>query len=171
MTRTARTVAAALLTLFACAAAARAADPVEVFIDARDPAFVILQGVAEDAPDLARREMEGYATLNGVSLVPWDAFRANAQALLAPYILRNDYPGQPTILGTVALVKAYPGRPFAVTWNGGLAVSFQDYQYAVESRRAFLDDAEAYERRRASPPADDPIDPARHLAALLGQGF
>lgn len=149
--------------------AAGAADPVAVFIDGRDPAFLVVQGVAGDASDQARREMAGYATLAGVSLVPWNAFRQNAQTLIAPHIVKNEYPGTSTILGVVALVKAYPGEPFGITWNGGLAVSFQDYQYAVTTYKAFGANAQAYEQSRPRTPDADPVNPAKHIAALLAR--
>lgn len=153
--------------LAASLGAAHAADVAEVFIDGRDPAFVVVQGVAADAPPLARQEMASYATLDNVSLVPWDAFRQEAEVLLKPHILKDEYPGAALALNIVALVKAYPGRPFAVTWNGGLAASFQDYQHAVSTYRAFQENAEGYERARPADPRLDPLNPANHLPGLL----
>lgn len=164
-----RTFVFALLAIAAAAPRAWAADPVEVFVDARDPAFVVVQGVAADAGPQARAEMEGYATLQGVKLVAWNAFRQDPQAVLGPYILKNEYPGSAVVISTVALVKAYPGRPFAITWNGGLAVSFHDYQHAVGTYQAYQEDADAYESSRPTDPKDDPLDPAHHLTALLSQ--
>lgn len=157
----------AVLIISAFARAAMAADPVDVFIDQRDPAFLVVQGVAADAPAQARREMAGYAALDGMALVPWSAFRQNAQALVTPHIVKNEYPGASTVLGLVALVKAYPGRSFALTWNGGLAVSFQDIQHAVTTFRAFSENAQAYEQSRPQTPGTDPVNPQNHLAALL----
>jgi hypothetical protein len=165
----ARTFAIASLIVGVFARAALAADPTEVFIDARDPAFLVVQGVAADTPAEALREMTGYATLEGVSLVGWEAFRQNAQELIGPHIVKDEYPGSALVPSVVALVKTYPGRSFAVTWNGGLAVSFQDFQYAVESRKAFNDDADAYERNRAQALNDDPLNPRDNLAALLNR--
>jgi hypothetical protein len=158
---------AALLVSAALSHAAWAADPVEVFIDGRDPAFLVVQGVAADASDQAFSEMEGYATLDGVSMVAWNQFRENAESLLGAHIVKNEYPGASIVLGVVALVKKYPGRPFAITWNGGLAVAFQDYQHAVETYRAYLDNAQTYEQRRLETAQSDPLNPQNQLAALL----
>jgi len=169
----ARTVAATVLMVVALVLApvrpVWAADPVEVFLDGRDPAFLVVQGVAADTADLARREMAGYATLDGVSLVAWDSFRQNAQALMGPHVVKDEYPGSSTILSLIALVKAYPGRPFALTWNGGLAVSFQDYQYAVSTLQAYGENSEAYESSRLGDLEADPLNPENHLAVLLGR--
>ncbi|MBF0248805.1 MAG: hypothetical protein HQL36_12180, partial [Alphaproteobacteria bacterium] len=52
-----------------------AADPERVFIDARQEAYVVFQGVDADTHPAAIQEMESYATLEGVSLVSWDDFR------------------------------------------------------------------------------------------------
>ena len=173
MTSTTRTLMASLWVIVALGAAvvnagtARAADPVEVFIDARDPAFVVVQGVAADAPELARREMAGYATLENVALLPWTEFRDGAGEVLGPHIVRDDYPGASLVLSVVALVRTYPGRPFAVTWNGGLAVSFMDYQHAVSRYQLYRQSVEAYEQTRPEDPRFDPLNPANHLAQLL----
>ncbi len=162
-----RTLTTALLMMIVCARVASAADPALVFVDARDPAFVVLQGIAQDASAQTRSEMTGYSTLEGVSLVTWSQFRQNAQAIIAPYVVKDEYPGASSILGVVALVKAYPGEPFGVTWNGGLAVTFHDYQYAVKTYKAFRADAQAYEESRPADPATDPVHPENHLAVLL----
>lgn len=169
MTLSPRTFVFALLAIAAFTPRAWAADPVEVFVDARDPAFVVVQGVAADAPPQARAEMAGYATLEGVALMSWNAFRQDAQSVFSPHIAKDEYPGSLIVPGMVALVKAYPGRPFAVTWNGGLAVSFQDYQHAVSTYQAYQENAEAYEASRPAEPEADPVDPVRHLTALLNQ--
>lgn len=169
MSFAARIVAAALLVIIAGPRVVWAADPIEVFIDGRDPAYLIVQGVAADTPDAAVQEMLGYATLDGVSLVGWDIFRQDAAALIAPHIVKEDYPGVSIVPSVVALIKTYPGRPFAITWNGGLAVSFQDYQHAADTHKAFLEDADAYERNRLQTLQVDPLNPQNQLAALLNR--
>jgi len=143
-------------------------DLVEVFIDARQPAYVVFQSVAEDTPVLARQEMVGYAALEKVSLVPWIRFRDNVQSFIADGIVKNEYPNSRTALGILAILKSRPGRPVAITWNGGIAASFFDFQHAVQTYRAFQQDAERYERERRRDVADDPLNPELHLRMLQG---
>lgn len=164
----ARLIVIAVLAVAVLTREATAADPVNVFVDGRDPAFLVIQGVAVNTDTRARQEMMGYAALENVSMVDWNTFRQNAKAIVAPHIIKNEYPQSSTVLGVIALVKAYPGQAFAITWNGGLAVSFQDYQYAVRTYKSFLADAGAYEERRANLQAD-PVNPEHHLAALLNR--
>lgn len=149
-------------------AMADSGDLIEVFIDARQSAYVTYQGVAEDTSQLARDEMAGYATLEGITLVPWAEFRDRAQDFIAKGILKNEYPGAGTALGILAVLKANPGRPIAVTWNGGIATSFFDFQLAVETLEAYQENAEIYEKSRAEALEDDPLNPDVQIRAMLG---
>jgi len=143
-------------------------DLVEVFIDARQPAYVIYQGVAEGTSPEALEEMAGYATLGEMSLVPWARFRANPDNYISAGIVKNEYPGQRTTVGVLAMLKAHPGRPIAITWNGGIATTFFDFQYAVETFEAYLRDAIGYENSRNQRAEDDPLNPELQIKAMLG---
>jgi len=143
-------------------------DLVDVFIDARQSAYVIYQGVAEDTSPQALEEMAGYATLAGMSLVPWTQFRANLESYITTGIVKNEYPGQRTAVGILAMLKAHPGRPIAITWNGGVATTFFDFQHAVETYEAYLEDAADYENKRAQRTEDDPLNPAIQIKSMLG---
>lgn len=164
-----RIFVAVILLVSAAPGPAQAAELVDVFIDAREPAFVVVQGIALDAAEAAKQEMRSYTALDGVTMVPWDVFRQNAQTILAPYVVKDEYPGSRTVLGVVTLVKDQPGRPFALTWNGGLAASFQDFQHAVSTFQAFNNDPVAYETSRPTDVAADPLFPDRQLQALLNR--
>lgn len=149
-------------------AMADSGDLIEVFIDARQAAYVTYQGVAENASLQAREEMASYATLEGISVVPWAEFRDRAQDFVAKGIVKNEYPGAGTALGILAVLKANPGRPIAVTWNGGIATSFFDFQLAVETLEAYQENAETYEKSRAEAAQDDPLNPDVQIRAMLG---
>ncbi|WP_139135001.1 hypothetical protein [Magnetovibrio blakemorei] len=149
-------------------AMADSGDLIEVFIDARQSAYVTYQGVATDTSQQARDEMAGYATLEGISLVTWEEFRNQAQDIVAKGILKNEYPGAGTALGILAVLKANPGRPIAVTWNGGIATSFFDFQLAVETLEAYQENAETYEKSRTEAKEDDPLNPDVQIRAMLG---
>jgi len=164
MTRVLRDFAVvAMLTLFSTRPAL-AAELVEVFIDARDPAYVVLQGINSDTPQGAWKEMEGYAQLDRVQLMSWPVFRKNARKILGPYVRINDYPRAQALMGVLGLVAKYPGRPFAVTWNGGVAITFWDYQHAAETLAAYASNPKVY---KPLAPADDPVHPDKKVRALL----
>jgi len=148
---------------------AKAAELIEIFVDARDPAYVVVQGVYDNTPQSAWKEMEGYAQLPNVKLVSWVNFRKKALAILAPYVRRDDYPNTQVIQGVLALLLKYPGRPFGVTWNGGIASTFFDYQTAAETWQSYQKDPKAYVKALPRKIADDPLHPANQLPGLLNQ--
>lgn len=143
---------------------AYAAELVEVFIDARDPAYVVMQGVSSSTPQVAWKEMEGYAQLENVQMMSWIIFRKDARNILAPYVKRNDYPNTQVLMGVLTLLKKYPGRPFAVTWNGGFAASFWDYQHAAETLETYRSNPAGYAPLQQD---EDPVNPKNSLPELL----
>lgn len=143
-------------------------DLIEVFIDARQEAYVVFQGVAQNTSGAARQEMAGYANLDNVSLVGWAQFRDNVDEFIAAGIVNNEYPGVRTGLGLLAILKSKPGRPVAITWNGGIATSFFDFQHAVDVFEDYQEDRAAYEKSRAENSENDPLNPDIQIRTLLG---
>ena len=139
----------------------------EVFIDARQPAYVTYQALSIDTPAIARQEMLGYANLDGVTLVKWDLFRDNVDKFIASGIRINEYPKNKTALGILAMLKAKPGRPVSITWNGGIATSFFDFQLAVETFEAFQENPVQYEIDRDAGEFGNSLDPDRQLRAMM----
>jgi len=166
MRRLLHSFAVVLFLTFISTRAAFAAELVEVFIDARDPAYVVVQGVHADTPQAAWKEMEGYAQLGNVHMMSWLIFRKNARGILSPYVKRNDYPNTQALMGVLTLIKKYPGRPFAITWNGGVATSFWDYQHAAETLVKFAGNPTGY---KPLLPKEDPVHPDNQLPALLNR--
>lgn len=146
---------------------AQTAQLSEVFIDARQPAYVTYQALSVDTPAIARQEMLGYANLDGVTLVTWDLFRDNVDKFIASGIRINEYPKNKTALGILAMLKAKPGRPVSITWNGGIATSFFDFQLAVETFEAFQENPVQYEIDRDAGEFGDSLDPDRQLRAMM----
>lgn len=166
MTRWLSRFAISVVLTFVVSHSAVAAELVEVFIDARDPAYVIVQGVNSDTPSVAWKEMEGYSQLKNVHLMSWRVFRKQARAILAPYVKINDYPKTQALMGVLTLIKKYPGRPFAVTWNGGVATTFWDYQHAAETLEGYVARPKEY---TPMDPKEDPVHPNNQLPDLLSR--
>ncbi|MEG3617880.1 hypothetical protein V5T82_05385 [Magnetovibrio sp. PR-2] len=139
----------------------------EVFIDARQPAYVTYQALSLKTPPLARQEMLGYANLDGVTLVKWDLFRDNVDKFIASGIRINEYSKNKTALSILTMLKTKPGRPVSITWNGGIATSFFDFQLAVESFEAFQENPVQYEIDRDAGEFGNNLDPAVQLRTML----
>lgn len=124
-------------------------------------------GIPGDKEDAVREKLK--AAPDGVELVDWRAFAGSRDKYLAAQIRENAYPDSRTVEGIVALIRTYPGTPFGLTWNGGIAFTYNDYQYAKHIYRQYQDDPEGYRKQQAGmDPRGDPINPGNHLGPLLG---
>jgi len=163
MNRLACTAAALSLTLV-CSSAAHSQG--HVLVDGTEPAYTVYAAI----PNEKVGEIEAKLT-NGpkeVALVEWEKFAGAAKQYVGARIVRNDYPQSRTVEGIVALVRKYPGTPIGLTWNGGIAITYNDYQYAKQIFERYRADPVAYARNVVVDPSRDPIRPESHFGPLLG---
>ena len=146
-------------------AAKNDAPPIElVMIDARQPAYTVLIGIPRENVE----QVEKQPKEDGVTLLSWKAFDADADTLIGKGISKNEYPDIPLAKGIVALLKLYPAMPFGVTWNGGVAVTYADYKHAEKLYDLRQKSADEYEQKKPKDRASDPIHPENQFGALLG---
>lgn len=135
----------------------------EVVIDASHPAYTVFIGIP------AGRSAAVHAKLASapprVTIIAWQAFSADPKRYVAAHIRRNDYPDQRAAAGVVELLHRYPSTPIGLTWNGGIAITRNDYRFAERTYQQFQADPNASVRpeKRA-----DPVNPQGHLGPLLG---
>jgi hypothetical protein len=142
-----------------------ATEPAFVLVDHTNRYATTYVGVPKDlTPEKLQKIKENIKGRKGAYLEPWESFRANLGQHVTSMIIRNDYPEIDISRGLVALLERYNGTPFGVTWNGGLAVTNNDYQYAEQIYGAYLKDPASVKRpdRRA-----DRLHPNNHLQPLL----
>ena len=149
----------------------RATTPIEktelghVIVDHAGPAFMVVMGVP------AGDELEGLEQtaelLPEVQLVPWEDFQADLDGLVTSRILKDEYDADTTVDDLVAAIQAEPSTPIGLTWNGGIAVTETDQQFAIEGHDLWTEDPDAYEAQRPERPGD-PIHPDNHLPLYLG---
>ena len=131
-----------------------------VLVDHSEKAYTVYAGLPSDRVEAARSKLEG----KPVDMVPFAEFEANPNKSIGGRIVRNDYPDDRTAEGVVALVKKYPGTPFGVTWNGGIAFTRNDYQAAKNAFDLFNSPGGFTKPA----PEKDPVAPMNHLKPLLG---
>jgi len=163
MHRLACAVAFLSLTL-TCSPAAYSQD--RVLIDGTDQAYTVFAAIPSEK--VGQVEAKLASAPKEVALVEWSQFADAASQYVGARIVRNDYPQSRTVEGVVALLRKYPGTPIGLTWNGGIAITYNDYQYAKRTYEQYKADPTAYERNRIDAPRPDPIRPEVHLAPLLG---
>lgn len=147
--------------------AAPAAQPTHVVVDPSDQHTTTFIGVPKAIPaEHFQKLKESLEKRKGAHLILWSDFKSDTSKYVYPHIRRNDYPDVDVANGLARLLERYDGTPFGLTWNGGLAVTANDYRHSARTYAAFLGDANSFlnlERR------GDPVHPANHLEPLLGR--
>jgi len=143
------------------------AEPTHVVIDPSDQYTTTFLGVPKALPaDKFQKLKESLVQRKGAYLLSWQEFSGDPPRHIRPYIRRNDYPEVDVVGGLARLLERYDGTPFGLTWNGGLAVTQNDYRHAARTYTAYAQDAASVPRvdRKA-----DPVHPANHLDPLLAK--
>jgi len=144
-------------------------DPMLVIVDRSELAYTVYLAVEEDAPEEELAQLRSrVAQSEDAELVTWAAFRTDRRKYLDSRILVDDYPGSKVAEGVLELLRRYARTPFGLTWNGGIAVTFNDYQHAKRGYEAHLSDPRESADTRVDDPSRDPNNPQAHFRALLG---
>jgi hypothetical protein len=155
-------VVAAMATLGAALIAQ--ADSDVVLIDRGEPAYTVFAGLPAERADDVRSKIAN----KPAQLLSFKEFADGRASFIAGRIVNDEYAGSRAVEGIVELVRKYPGTPFGITWNGGIAYTRMDYQFAKRQFAIYSKDAEEYRRTRNTDPAADPVNPQAHLRPLLG---
>lgn len=131
-----------------------------LLIDYSEKAYTVYAGLPRDRAEAAKATIEG----KPVEFMNFEEFEANPGKIIDSRLIRNDYQGDRTAEGISALIKKYPGTPFGVTWNGGIAFTRNDYHFAKKSFDAFNSQL-GFSKPE---PGKDPVAPGNHLKPLLG---
>jgi hypothetical protein len=95
-------------------------------------------------------------------------FREESTTRLSGLVLKNDYPDIDLRAALLELLIRFPGKPIGITWNGGIAITANDYREAETRLSRFREDPARHERERPTDPAGDRLHPLNHLGPLLG---
>lgn len=138
-----------------------------VMMAEREPAFAAFVGIPRG------KTSEFAATIPAeqraqVVIFPWTEFLAKARSLLGEIVIRNEYPELALREGLLAVLAENPGAPIGVTWNGGIAVTANDYAHARRSYDSFRLDPARHERDRPRDRRRDRLHPLNHFEPLLG---
>lgn len=146
-------------------AARSAAGPADyVAVIASEPAYTVFHAF----PASRRAEVEAaYANAKDVRIYDWSVFERDAPRLVKARVLRDEYPNAQVSDGIPALLRKYPSNPFGVTWNGGVAITANDYDHAEWGYETYRRSPEEYHRSRPLDQREDPIDPRGHFGPLL----
>ncbi|MGM0788048.1 MAG: hypothetical protein ACQETG_10095 [Thermodesulfobacteriota bacterium] len=133
-----------------------------VCIERSNDGYMILASLRDSLDQWKQLERGSHSEMECIS---YGEFIEQAPELITDYIRVNQYEGSELTRGVVELLKYYPGVPFGVTWNGGLAITRKDYDSAEKRMKDYLSG-----KGLQPPPAPraDAINPASHFRSLLG---
>lgn len=135
-----------------------------VVVDQGEKAFTVFTGIPKniDKDELERIEqtVSGRDTL---IMLSWEQFLESVNEYAGSVILINDYPSIRVVDGIVCLVASRQGTgaPWGLTWNGGIALTRNDYNHARQTYALFKENPASYKPIRD--PRRDPVNPGGHL--------
>lgn len=138
-----------------------------VLIDKLNPAYVVYYGIPAniDAETLADLETNASET-DTLYLIPSADF---VGIDLASDIALNEYENEEVGAGILELIRQYPMTPFGLTWNGGVAFTYNDYLFAEGLYEQYQSEPDQYLVTNERDLRVDPTNPVNHLGPLLGQ--
>jgi hypothetical protein len=136
-----------------------------VVVDQGEPVFTVFTGIPEDIGGERFQDIKLKVAENEtLTMLTWQEFLEHVDEYARSVVLRNDYPNIKIVDGIVCLVasKRGVGAPWGLTWNGGIALTFNDYQHARRTYESYKADPAAYKPIRDQ--RRDPINPGGFLA-------
>ena len=119
-------------------------------------------------PDnIGKDEFEGIkqkvSTRETLIMLPWEQFLESINEYALSVILVNDYPDIRIVDGIVCLVASRrgTGAPWGLTWNGGIALTRNDYNHAKRTYESYRASPAAY--KPTQDPGSDPVHPGGKL--------
>ena len=135
-----------------------------VLIDQSDPSYTVYVGL----PANRSEEVTTKVANKPVQLVSFKEFADLPAKFIGERIVIDEYAGSRAQEGIVELVRKYPETPFGITWNGGIAYTRMDYQFAKRQFENYSKNPEEHRRTRTANQKADPVHPMSHLHPLLG---
>ena len=99
-----------------------------------------------------------------IQIIGWEDFEGID---LESEIILDEYENPKVGEGIVELIQVFPLTPFGLSWNGGIALTFNDYQFAENIYQQYQDDPDNYLQTNERDLNRDPINPQNHLGPLL----
>lgn len=135
-----------------------------VVVDQSEPAFVVFTGIPKTIDkaqfERIKAQVAGRETL---TMLTWEQFVSSVNGYAQSVMLRDDYPDVNVVDGIVCLVASEngTGAPWGLSWNGGIALTFMDYQHVRRTYESYKADPDSYKPVRDA--RSDPVNPAGHL--------
>jgi len=135
-----------------------------VIIDQSASAFTVFTGISKESSDQEIDEINSKISEQGKTvIVSWSEFIENVRNFTNSTIIKHEYMKYGVVDGIVCLVGNAPGTPWGLIWNGGIALTSNDYRHAKDIYQLYQRDPSKYEQDANRDPRADPINPGGHL--------
>lgn len=132
-----------------------------VVVEQIEPSFIVFTGIPKDIDkEKFEKIKDAVAKDDHAQMFEWQEFTKRVQAYADSIIVINDYPDISTTEGLLCLLKKAPGAPWGLTWNGGIALTYNDYQHARRTYASYKENPKAHKPLH---PRGDPVNPRGHL--------
>lgn len=135
-----------------------------ILVDEQSESYTVFYGITENTLEQVEKDI---AEKEYLHLVPLEDFGSDLSIIERETVVYNEFDELEAIKGIYNLVQKYPEAPFGLTWNGGIAFTFNDYRYSEKIYESYLADFENYEANKLNP-RQSPINPQAHIVPLLG---
>lgn len=135
-----------------------------VVVDQGEKAFTVFTGIPKNADkDELERIKQKVGGRDTLIMLTWEQFLESVNEYARSVILINDYPSVRIVDGIVCLVASRQGTgaPWGLTWNGGIALTRNDYNHARRTYELYKANPDSYKPIRD--PRRDPVNPGGHL--------
>lgn len=139
-----------------------------VAIDHREKSFTIFIMIPEEGIDTANAVIKGK---NDIDIVTLEEFTNRAHDFITSRVIRNEYEGSQIEQEVVNFLHKHTGSPLGVTWNGGIAITNNDAEYAKRTYQQYINNPEDYKRKKIQEPQADIVNPRRNLGTHFGPLF
>ncbi len=131
-----------------------------VLIDRSESAHTVFIGITSQQ---ALDDMQSRIKETNSEVMTWSEFLDNIQQISHSTIIKHHYMQYGVVDGIVCLVGRSPGSPWGLTWNGGIALTWNDYRHSKENYQSNAENPEKYDLEAERDPRTAPINPAGHL--------
>lgn len=165
-----------VLTISACASspksasesvsksASAAASAYFVVVDQSEKGFVVFTSISSSTnPKKLAKIRKKVDADDSMTMHTWSAFVNNLPGYAKETMLVDDYPQVDVVAGLPCLLsKKYSvGAPWGLSWNGGIALTYRDYQRVRRSYKKYLKDPQSHKAKKDV--RADPIYPNHHF--------
>lgn len=138
--------------------------PAFIIVEQKEPSFTVFIALSKDTkPEQLAEIKEKVSAAKDTVLLPWDTFLQQINSYISHVMKVDDYPNINITDGLVCLLgsNGAPGAPWGLTWNGGIALTYRDYESVRKSYAKYLKDPASHEAN--TKPNTDSIFPNHHL--------